>query len=125
MTRRTSLALATFILLGACAAAEPRDTWERPDDRSRASARDISGCMSEAQRRTAALYPVLPPEEQARMPAADGTFRLPLQMGFYNDCMRRKGFVRIAPHPTRGDELTEIFRHAETDCERFASRTGL
>jgi len=84
------------LLLAACTSAPPRDRWERPEDRSAPSARDTDDCSAAASQ-AEARYPVQPPEEAMRAPDPGSGVRLPAMIDAYNNCMRRKGFVRVAP----------------------------
>jgi hypothetical protein len=83
------------VLLAACTPAPPRDRWERPEDRSAPSARDTDDCSAAASA-AEARYPVQAPEEAARAPDPGSGARLPAMMDAYNNCLRRKGFVRVA-----------------------------
>ena len=84
------------LLLAACTPAAPRDRWERPEHRSAPSARDTDDCSAAASQ-AEARYPVQPPEEAMRAPDPGSGVRLPAMIDAYNNCMRRKGFVRVAP----------------------------
>ena len=95
MIGQHALALALcVVLLAACTPPPPRERWERPQDHSTPSARDFDDCSAAASQ-AEARHPVQPPEEAMRAPDPGSGARLPAMIDAYNNCLRRKGFVRV------------------------------
>lgn len=58
------------------------------------TARDFDDCSTAASQ-AEARRPVQPPEEAMRAPDPGSGARLPAMLDAYNNCLRRKGFVRV------------------------------
>jgi hypothetical protein len=68
--------------------------WERQDDRSPPGMSETSDCRFQARRQAEIQYPDRPREQAGRFPGYDDR-RFPAELAFYEECMRRKGFVRM------------------------------
>ena len=81
--------------LAACTAPAGGDRWERPADRTLPTASESIYCRDEARRQAAVRYPDQPPREQRGLPRLEDQRRFPAEIQFYDQCMRRAGFVRV------------------------------
>jgi hypothetical protein len=91
---------ATLVVLAACSATPQDAGWERHDDHSPPTMADSSDCRFQARRHAELRYPNQPREQAGRSPRYDDDRRFPAEIGFYQDCMRQKGFVRAAAAST-------------------------
>lgn len=82
-----------LVALAACSGQSLAQAWEKPDH-TPASVSDISYCRQESRRQANSLYPPQPTggvRDAPRM-ADDRNFRA--EIGFYDQCMKRLGYVR-------------------------------
>jgi hypothetical protein len=81
-----------ILVLGGCAQ-QPPDPWVRQDSGALPTAGDVSDCHIEARRLAGFQYPDQKPQGPSG-PTIEDDHRFPAEIGFYNQCMTRKGFVR-------------------------------
>ena len=92
--------LLPLLLLAACAATPPGDRWERPADHTQPTASESGYCRDEGRRQAAVRYPDQPPREERGLPRMDDQRRFPAEIQFYEQCMRRSGFLRVSAPKT-------------------------
>jgi hypothetical protein len=97
---RTShlLPFALMTLVAGCAS-QPAEPWAKPDH-TPPTAAETSFCHQEARRQGGSLYPDQPPNGSVGMPSISDERRFPAEVGFYEQCMTRSGFVRVAQPPS-------------------------
>ena len=89
-----AVAIAFAATAGACTSQPQSGGWEHEDDRGRPRVSETSECHDEARRRAEIRYPDPPRETAGRTwPQYNNDRRFPAEVGFFNECMRRKGFV--------------------------------
>jgi hypothetical protein len=81
--------------LAGCSATPTGDRWERPADHTLPAASESLYCRDEARRQAAVRYPDQPPREERGIPRLEDQRRFPAEIQFYDQCMRRAGFVRV------------------------------
>lgn len=81
--------------LAACSGQPPADPWERPGH-TPPSATDTSYCHQEARRQADILYPAQPASEARGLPRITDQRNFPAEVRFYEQCMKRLGYVRAA-----------------------------
>ncbi len=86
-----------LLALAACSgqsASAPRP-WERADH-TPATGTDTSYCHQEARRQAGTMYPDRPPNDAVGQPRISDERRFPAEIGLYEQCMTRLGYVRPA-----------------------------
>src|SRR5689334_17119237 len=89
--------LLPLVLLAACTG-EPAEPWQRAD-RTPPTAGETFMCHDEARRQAGARYPDAPPREARGLPRIEDQRRFPAEIKFFEQCMTRQGFVRVAAPP--------------------------
>jgi hypothetical protein len=86
--------LLALLALAACVASS--DRWERVDDHSLPSSSETSDCHFEARRQAFVRYPDQPASEERGLPRIEDQRRFPAEIQMFEQCMTRKGFVRVS-----------------------------
>jgi hypothetical protein len=91
------LPFALIVLVAACAG-QPAEPWEKPDHTPPTVA-ETSFCHQEARRQAGSLYPDQAPNGAVGTPHISDERRFPAEVSFYEQCMTRSGFARVAQPP--------------------------
>ena len=86
----------TVLALAACSGQPSAQPWERADH-TPPSATDTSYCRQEARRQADTLYPDQAPNDATGRPRTTDQRNFPAEIGFYDQCMTRLGYVRASP----------------------------
>lgn len=88
-----------LLALAACSsqAAAPQP-WERPDHMP-ATVTDTSYCHQEARRQAETMYPDRPANDAVGQPRISDERHFPAEIGLYDQCMTRLGYVRGSGAP--------------------------
>jgi hypothetical protein len=91
MPRLVSLAA---LAVAACTS-QPAEPWENPDH-TPPKVSEVAYCHDEARRQASVRYPAQPPREERGLPRITDQREFPAEIRFYEQCMKRQGFVRVA-----------------------------
>ena len=93
--RTHRLAPLALLVLAACAGqpVAQSPSWEKPDH-TPVSGSDSSYCRQEARRQADILYPGQAPNDAAGRPRTTDPRNFSAEIGFYDQCMTRLGYVR-------------------------------
>src|SRR5690349_9668160 len=83
------------VLAVAGCAGQPAEPWEGPD-RTPPKASEVGYCHDEARRQASVRYPPQPPREERGLPRISDQREFPAEIRFYEQCMTRLGYVRVA-----------------------------
>jgi hypothetical protein len=84
-----------LLAVAACSGQSPPQPWERAD-RTPPSVTDTSYCRQEARRQADTLYPGQAPNDAVGRPRTTDDRNFAAEVGFYNQCMTRLGYMRAS-----------------------------